>query len=37
MDLGESERQNFDRAAVMATAALKGRERVKTGRLDIKT
>jgi Relaxase/Mobilisation nuclease domain len=36
MDLGEIERQNFDRAATMATAALKGRERVKTGRLDIK-
>ena len=36
MDLSEIERQNFDRAAMMATAALKGRERVKTGRLDIK-
>jgi Relaxase/Mobilisation nuclease domain len=36
MDLGEIDRQNFNRAAVMATAALKGRERVKTGRLDIK-
>jgi hypothetical protein len=36
MDLGSIERQNFDRAAVMANMALKGRERVKTGRLDIK-
>jgi Relaxase/Mobilisation nuclease domain len=36
MDLDEIDRQNFDRAAMMATAALKGRERVKTGRLDIK-
>jgi Relaxase/Mobilisation nuclease domain len=36
MDLGEIERQNFDRAAMMANMALKGRERVKTGRLDIK-
>jgi hypothetical protein len=36
IDLGEIERQNFNRAAVMANMALKGRERVKTGRLDIK-
>jgi Relaxase/Mobilisation nuclease domain len=36
MDLGAIERQNFNRAAVMANMALKGRERVKTGRLDIK-
>jgi Relaxase/Mobilisation nuclease domain len=36
MDLGAIERQNFDRAATMANMALKGRERVKTGRLDIK-
>jgi Relaxase/Mobilisation nuclease domain len=36
IDLGEIERQNFDRAAMMANMALKGRERVKTGRLDIK-
>jgi hypothetical protein len=36
MDLSEIDRQNFNRAAVMANMALKGRERVKTGRLDIK-
>ena len=36
MDLDEIERQKFDRAATMANMALKGRERVKTGRLDIK-
>jgi Relaxase/Mobilisation nuclease domain len=36
MDLGAIERQNFNRAAVMANMALKGRGRVKTGRLDIK-
>jgi Relaxase/Mobilisation nuclease domain len=36
MDLGAIERQNFDRAAMMANMALKGRERFKTGRLDIK-
>ncbi|AFY92904.1 relaxase/mobilization nuclease domain-containing protein [Chamaesiphon minutus] len=36
IDLGEIDRQNFNRAAVMANATLKGRERVKTGRLDIK-
>ena len=36
MDLGAIERQNFDRAATMANMALKGRARVKTGRLDIK-
>jgi Relaxase/Mobilisation nuclease domain len=36
MDLGAIERQNFDRAVVMANMALSGRERVKTGRLDIK-
>lgn len=36
MDLGAIERQNFDRAAMIANMALKGRERVKTGRLDLK-
>jgi hypothetical protein len=36
IDLGEIERQNFDWAAIMANIALKGRERVKTGRLDLK-
>ncbi len=36
IDLGATLRQNFDRAAVMANMALKGRERLKTGRLDIK-
>jgi hypothetical protein len=36
IDLGEIDRQNFDRAAMMANMALKGRERVKTGRLDIR-
>jgi hypothetical protein len=36
MDLDEIDRQNFDRAVRMANMALKGRERVKTGRLDIK-
>ena len=36
IDLGATLRQNFDRAAVIANMALKGRERVKTGRLDIK-
>jgi hypothetical protein len=36
IDLGEIDRQNFNRAAVMANMALKGRERVKTGRIDIK-
>jgi Relaxase/Mobilisation nuclease domain len=36
MDLGETLRQNFDRAVMMANMALKERERVKTGRLDIK-
>lgn len=36
LDLGEIERHNFDRAVMMANIALKGRERVKTGRLDIK-
>jgi Relaxase/Mobilisation nuclease domain len=36
MDLGEIERQNFDLAVMMANIALKGRERFKTGRLDIK-
>jgi Relaxase/Mobilisation nuclease domain len=36
MDLGAIERQNFNRAAVMANMALKRRERVKTGRLDLK-
>jgi Relaxase/Mobilisation nuclease domain len=36
LDLGEIERQNFDRAVTMANMALKERERVKTGRLDIK-
>ena len=36
MDLSEIDRQNFNRAAVMANMALKGRGRVKTGRLDIK-
>ena len=36
MDLGATLRQNFDRAAMMANMALKGRARVKTGRLDIR-
>ena len=36
IDLGAIDRQNFDRAATMATMALKGNQRVKTGRLDIK-
>jgi hypothetical protein len=36
IDLGAIERHNFNRAAVMANMALKGRERVKTGRLDLK-
>jgi Relaxase/Mobilisation nuclease domain len=36
MDLSQIERQNFNRAAVMANMALKGRGQVKTGRLDIK-
>ncbi|AFY92740.1 relaxase/mobilization nuclease domain-containing protein [Chamaesiphon minutus] len=36
MDLGEIERQNFDRAVMMANMVVKGRERIKTGRLDIK-
>jgi Relaxase/Mobilisation nuclease domain len=36
IDLGEIDRQNFDRAAMMATMALKGRERLKTGRIDLK-
>jgi Relaxase/Mobilisation nuclease domain len=36
LDLGETLRQNFDRAVMMANMAVKGRERVKTGRLYIK-
>jgi Relaxase/Mobilisation nuclease domain len=38
IDLGALDRQNFDRAAMMANLALKtkGRDRLKTGRLDIK-
>jgi Relaxase/Mobilisation nuclease domain len=36
MDLGKIDRQNFDQAVMMANIALKGRERVKTGRLDLK-